>query len=287
MGTRSPRTAPTLRRPGLAAVNLAALLLAPFLAAPPAVQASPSTESPSDAQPARRHAGCDTFDAENTPACAGARARSDRAAGPPIPPRRPALLPAPAPGGQNGARPSHAAPSPQAALSRHPAGSRAAPPRAVRAVTVRARSLGAILPRRIWLATGLAALVALAALGGTLWAAARRFGGAAPRATRPTPYRRGLVLSDPDGRSWRIPGHALSPGVCVGSDRASLGYVNGTQIDKRHVEFLVSNGRLLVKRRSNKPTFLNDRSLSATEHSIASTGDRLRLGESDFSLLIE
>jgi hypothetical protein len=106
-------------------------------------------------------------------------------------------------------------------------------------------------------------------------------------ATRPTPYRRDLILSDLEGRGWRIPGHALSPGVCVGSDPRSLGYVNGRQIEKQHVEFWVCDGRLMLRRRCAGPTFLNDRSLTDTECSIVSTGDRVRLGESEFTLLID
>jgi hypothetical protein len=143
-----------------------------------------------------------------------------------------------------------------------------------------------IRAKGVWV---LGAVLAFAlTLAVSLWAiAVRRRPSGQPRASRPTRYRRDLVLSDSEGRSWRIPGSALSPGVCVGSDRSSLGYVNGSKIDKRHVEFWVSDGRLMMKPRSSKPVFLNDRSLSLTECNVASTGDRLRLGDSEFILLID
>lgn len=279
--------------PGLVGVILAAFL---GLALPPAAQASPSTEAKPNLspEPAHRRAGCDTFDAENTPACAGARPRGDRASSPAPPnpePSNPATPKPPPSKPPTSNQPSTAdqkhAPA-QAAVSP----STVPPAQVVQAKTgkVKPTLLGDMRTKGVWaLTAGLAAAVALAV---AFWAAAVRRGGSqggggAARATRPTPYRRGLVLSDLEGRSWRIPGEALTPGVCVGSDRSSLGYVNGSQIDKRHVEFWVSNGRLLVQRRSQKSVFLNDRSLSATECSIVSTGDRLRLGESDFILLIE
>ena len=243
-------------------------------------------DAPSPA-PRHRRAGCDSLDAENSPACAGTAARTPDADRPP-----------------SGSEPAQTVQPPASAAPRNQSAASAAQPQPVVTPPSVARPAAAPTPRTVHRSTpvspnlararrfwpAIAAIVGLLALaaGALVWALVIRPRAASPvRASKPTAYRRDLVLSCADGRGWRIPGHALSPGVCVGSDPRSPGYVNGDRIDKRHVEFWVSDGRLWLRRRSTQPTFLNDRNLSSDEHCIVSTGDRIRLGESEFTLLIE
>lgn len=283
MGAESRR----LLGPGLAAI-LALTLASGAVASPPGA-AGPAPGS----SPAHLRSDCGAFDAENSPACADrGHHPADRG-----PAHADPSSPGPSLSAPHAPAPSQNPPAqkslPQNSASQDVASTRPAPatPPPGRAIHMRTdkakpRLWNDIRSKGIWLlAAGLAAALALAV---ALWAlAVRRRPTSALRASQPTAYRRDLVLSDADGRSWRIPGSALSPGVCVGSDRSSLGYVNGSKIDKRHVEFWVSDGRLMMKPRSSKPIFLNDRALSPTECIITSTGDRLRLGDSEFLLFID
>jgi len=227
--------------------------------------------APPSARPPQ-HEACSGFDAENSPACAGRGSAAGFDRGPALSTQPPAR--------------SDAAAAQSAASAASPAPAQRPTRPATRAP--RPRPTPAFGLPLIAIAGGATALVlALAALVLWLLLRGRRMAGPAVRATQPTPYRRDLILSDPEGRGWRIPGHALSPGVCVGSDPRSLGYVNGQRIEKQHVEFWVRDGRLMMRRRCSAPTFLNDRSLTDTECSIVSTGDRVRLGDSEFTLLID
>jgi hypothetical protein len=228
-----------------------------------------------DGPPQPRRESCSGLDAENSPACAAGR-NAPASAG--------ALAPetgAASPSGGTGSDQSAAAASRASAPPARPRKPAAAPARAASPPPF------GLPPMVLAAAAGATALLATVLAVG-LWRLRRRKPEAnAPRATRPTPYRRDLILSDEDGRGWRIPGDALFPGVFVGADHRSLGYVNGRQVEQRHVEFWVCDGRLLVRRCCDAPTFLNDRSLSPAECSIVSTGDRMRLGQSEFTVLID
>ncbi|HEX4179309.1 MAG TPA: FHA domain-containing protein [Caulobacteraceae bacterium] len=299
-------TDPSQRAPGIRAAAAVLALLAIGLSAPAAlaVRSSASAavrahisaaaaamaetrrhdavrqdDEPASAARRQHDSGCARLDAENSPACADSRPRDPESLN--APEQTP---PAPATsGGAAGASGVAGAATASAAPPQSHAAAPAARPKPISAEAPTPRS---ILTRYFWPIVGAAAVLAVAG-GGVIGALAIGARAGGRRATRPTPYRRDLILSDRDGRGWRIPGQALSPGVCVGSDPRGLGYVNGDQVDKRHVEFWVRDGRLLVRRRSTRPTFLNDRNLPETEHCIVSTGDRMRLGDSEFTLLIE
>jgi hypothetical protein len=109
---------------------------------------------------------------------------------------------------------------------------------------------------------------------------------APPGGSPPTRWRRDLVLTDQDGRDWRIDGAHLTPSAVVGSDPASELRRGDAGIAPRHVEFWVRDGRLMLRRLAD-PVFLNDRLLKDITPERVSTGDQLRLGSTTFTITID
>jgi len=108
-----------------------------------------------------------------------------------------------------------------------------------------------------------------------------------PRATAPTSFRRDLVLTDEQGRVWRIDGAALTPGVTAGSGATGEGRLEGEGVAARHVEFWVCDGRLMMRKVADAPLFFNDRLLKDATPEVVSTGDRIRLGHTGFTVTID
>jgi hypothetical protein len=138
---------------------------------------------------------------------------------------------------------------------------------------------------------GASGLLVLLVIGGTvvgITRAGRRVETdlAPPGGSPPTRWRRDLVLTDQDGRDWRIDGAHLTPSAIVGSDPASDLRRGDAGIAARHAEFWVREGRLMLRRLAD-PVFLNDRLLKDVTPERVSTGDQLRLGSTTFTITID
>jgi hypothetical protein len=122
------------------------------------------------------------------------------------------------------------------------------------------------------------------------WLAVRlrgpRVGAPRPPATRPTAYRRDLMLTDEGRREWRIPGAALTPGALIGAGAKATLRLEGEGIAARHVQVWVTDGRLRLRKIGADPVFLNDRLLRDATPEIVSTGDQLRLGLTAFTVTV-
>jgi hypothetical protein len=94
------------------------------------------------------------------------------------------------------------------------------------------------------------------------------------------------VLKDEAGRDWRSAGSALTPGVVVGSGADSQLRLTGDGVAPHHLMLWVRDGRLLARQLA-EPVFLNDRLLNEKTPEIVSTGDRLRLGRANFTIMID
>ena len=108
-----------------------------------------------------------------------------------------------------------------------------------------------------------------------------------PKGAAPTPFRRDLVLVDPQGQGRRLAGAALSPFAWAGADGHDHLRLEGDGVAGRHVQFWVAEGRLMVRKASAEPVFLNDRLLKDETAEVVSTGDRLQLGRAGFTILID
>ncbi len=246
---------------------------------PPAA-AAPASHGPplAGAPPVARRGPCDSLDAADIPACA------DHAR--PVTPA-PASQPRPEPK----AKPEALAPQKAAPVAAaKPKTTPGPPPRPVPPPSALAIALGAIERNPIAVGAGGGALVLLAALGG--WALIGRRSPAAPNlgkpsASTPTPFRRDLVLIDAEGQGRRLPGPSLTPLAWAGAHAKDDLPLDGDGVAPRHVQFWVSEGRLMLRKAADAPVFLNDRLLKDTTAEVVSTGDRLQLGRAGFTILID
>jgi hypothetical protein len=280
-------------------------------AATPGADAGSIAEAKSEAAPAKpatrrahRKGVCERLDAASTPACADQLPKAPVAAPkpatpatmPPPPPTadRPPASPKPVPAKRPSAKTSLAEPARPKLVSATHAGR----PRGAKHAATAAHgppagawqmALGAV-HRRPLLAGGAGGAAVLLLAAGAWGTAGRlrrrpRTVGAA-RATPPTAFRRDILLKDAAGRDWRSPGAALTPGVVAGSGAGSQLRLTGDGVAPRHIMLWVCDGRLLARRLAD-PVFLNDRLLKDATPEIVSTGDRLRLGRADFTIMID
>jgi hypothetical protein len=138
-------------------------------------------------------------------------------------------------------------------------------------------------------ASGLLVLVVVGVAAVGLGRGRRRAAGASPgplEGSAPTRWRRDLVLTDAEGRDWRIAGAHLTPSAVIGAAGDCELRRSEAGIAARHAEFWVREGRLMLRRLAD-PVFLNDRRLSDITPEVVSTGDRLRLGSTDFTITID
>ncbi len=270
-------------------------------APPPPVDAVPAgvTADTAPTKPASQHAHrkspCDRLDAASTPACA------DRLPKPPVtvrPAADPAATPPAAekpgaakPGSATPAPPKSGSPaaSPAVHASKAHGAKHAAPPAHRRSADYWQLAVETVHKRPILAGGAGGGLILLLAAG--VWSAAARLGHRppaveAPRATPPTAFRRDVVLKDEAGRDWRSAGSALTPGLVAGSGAGSELRLTGEGVAPRHLMLWVRDGRLLARRLAD-PVFLNDRLLKDATPEIVSTGDQLRLGRANFTLMID
>lgn len=92
---------------------------------------------------------------------------------------------------------------------------------------------------------------------------------------------------DSRGRERRFSGRDLIPGFAIGADPRSPGHLEVEGLALRHAEIWVQEGRLMVRPLDPHPFFLNDRLLQGDAVEIVSTGDRLRLGRMELTLIID
>jgi hypothetical protein len=240
--------------------------------------------------PAPKADPCARLDAASIPSCAGRLPQQDEPSLQPkavnSPPKQAANEPSPAVNA-----PAANAPAPKKSAAKP------SKPSAKLATNAPAKPEGplgmaaSLLRERPILVGGASGLLVLLVIGGTvvgITRAGRRAGAdlAPPGGSPPTRWRRDLVLTDQDGRDWRIDGAHLTPSAIVGSDPASDLRRGDAGIAPRHAEFWVREGRLMLRRLAD-PVFLNDRLLKDVTPERVSTGDQLRLGSTTFTITID
>ncbi|HEY8004300.1 MAG TPA: FHA domain-containing protein [Phenylobacterium sp.] len=265
-------------------------------AVPPPDKAAASATHAAEQNRAHRRGECEQLDAANIPACADRmpprQTGAPRAA---APTRSPAASSPPAPATMAPTGVAKPATSAQAVAAARPAKPRGAARPAHKIPAAKAGPWQAAIDavhRQPILAGGAGGALVLL-LAGAVWGAAGGFrrrprapAVTPPRATPPTAFRRDVVLKDEAGRDWRAAGAALTPGVVAGSGPESQLRLTGDGVASRHLMLWVCDGRLLARPMA-EPVFLNDRLLRGAAPEIVSTGDHLRLGRADFTIMID
>jgi hypothetical protein len=252
--------------------------------------AAPATPKPLKAADTPPRVNCRTLDALNDPRCPaigpGDSDSADRVAGlgpnagalPAPPPRPPKAAPTEA-----GSKPAAEA-APPCPPAGKKGGTEDCPPGVhARGLSFLSDISGLSLGLRGGVAVALVAAIALAWWG----LARRRAASPRPVAEPPGPFRRDLILEDPQGREWRFAGRDLTPGFVLGGDPRNPGFLGIEGLAPRHAEIWVQDGRLRVRPLDTHPLFLNDRLLAGDAVEIVSTGDRLKLGRMELKLIID
>jgi len=240
---------------------------------------------------AHRGDPCARLDAASNPSCADRMPPEQQVQAPPPPPPLPPKA-VNAPPAANAPAPvvnAPAAPKPQPKPAKVAAKAVNAPAPAKPAGPLAA--VTRMMREEPILVGGASGLAVLLVIGVTVVGITRRTrhsetGLAPPGGSPPTRWRRDLVLTDQDGRDWRIDGAHLTPSAVVGSDPASDLRRGDAGIAPRHAEFWVRDGRLMLRRLAD-PVFLNDRLLKDVTPERVSTGDQLRLGSTTFTITID
>jgi hypothetical protein len=106
-------------------------------------------------------------------------------------------------------------------------------------------------------------------------------------AQAPTSHRRDVILTDPVGAAVRVAGASLTPGVSLGSDGSDGAQLDGAGVTAGHVRLWAAEGRLMMVKTCEAPVFLNGRLIGGARPERLSTGDRLRLGQTEFRVKID